>query len=52
MMLSCITAVAIAAFVGKKTFESHTYETNNLLMQNVEALSQVEGEPYPEDRKK
>lgn len=39
MMLSCIAAVAIATVVGKKTFESHAYETNNLLMQNVEALS-------------
>lgn len=39
MMLSCIAAVAIATVVGKKTFESHAYETSNLLMQNVEALS-------------
>lgn len=40
LMLSCIAAVAIATFVGKKAFESHAYETNNLLIQNVEALSQ------------
>ena len=39
MMLSCIAAVAIATVVGKKTFESHAYETSNLLMQNVEALA-------------
>ena len=39
MMLSCIAAVAIATVVGKKTFESHAYETNSLLLQNVEALS-------------
>jgi len=39
MMLSCIAAVAIAAFVGKKTFESHAYEASSLLMQNVEALA-------------
>ena len=39
MMLSCIAAVAIATIVGKKTLESHAYETNNLLMQNVEALA-------------
>lgn len=44
MMLSCIAAVAIATVVGKKTFESHAYETNDLLMQNVEALaSETEG---------
>jgi len=38
-MLSCIAAVAIATFVGKKTFESHAYETSSLMMQNVAALS-------------
>ena len=43
MMLSCIAAVAIATVVGKKTYESHAYETSSLLMQNVEALSQNEG---------
>ena len=35
LMLSCIAAVAIATFVGKKTFGSHAYETSSLLMQNV-----------------
>lgn len=40
MMLPCIAAIAIATFIGKKTFESHAYETKNLLIQNVEALSQ------------
>ena len=39
LMLSCIAAVAIATFVGKKTFESHAYETSSLMMQNVAALS-------------
>lgn len=29
-MLSCIAAVAIASFVGKKAFEPHAYETNDL----------------------
>lgn len=38
-MLSCIAAVAIASFVGKKAFEPHAYETNDLLLQNVEALT-------------
>ena len=40
LMLPCIAAVAIAIVVGKKTYELHAYETNSLLMQNVEALSQ------------
>ena len=38
-MLSCIAAVAIATFVGKKTFESNAFESDALLVQNVEALS-------------
>ncbi len=38
--LSCIAAVAIATFVGKKTFESNAYGSNGLLIQNVEALAQ------------
>jgi len=42
MMLLCIAAVAIATFVGKKTFESHAYETSSLIMQNVAALSSGE----------
>lgn len=43
MMLPCIASIAIATFIGKKTFESHAYETNNLLIQNIEALSQSSG---------
>ncbi len=43
-MLSCIAAVAIAAFVGKKTFGSQTSEASNLLMQNVEALADNESD--------
>lgn len=39
IMLSCIAAVAIVAIVGKKTFQSHAFESSDLLMQNVEALS-------------
>ena len=39
LMLPCIAALAIAIVVGKKTYELHAYETNSLLMQNVEALS-------------
>ena len=36
-MLSCITAVAIATFVGTKALKPNV---NDLLLQNVEALSQ------------
>lgn len=38
-MLPCIAAVAIATFVGAKSFKTSAYESNDLLMQNVEALS-------------
>lgn len=38
-MLPCIAAVAIAAFVGKKTLEADSYGANFLLVQNVEALA-------------
>jgi len=38
--LSCIAAVAIATFVGTKTIQSNAYESNGLLIQNVEALAQ------------
>ena len=41
--LSCIAAVAIATFVGTKAFQSNAYE-NGLLNQNVEALSQGDGD--------
>lgn len=40
MMLPCIAAIAIAIVVGKKTYGLHAYETNSLLLENVEALSQ------------
>lgn len=49
ILLPCIAAVAIASFVGAKTFKSNATESNELLMTNVEALSQQE-EPYPEER--
>ena len=39
LMLPCIAAVAIATFVGKKTFESHAFMRDALFAQNVEALS-------------
>lgn len=48
-MLPCVAAVAIATFVGKKTFESNTNGTNSLLMQNVEALTQNEPEILQND---
>ena len=37
--LPCIAAVAIATFVGAKSFKTNAYESNSLLMQNVEAMS-------------
>ena len=40
MMLSCIAAVAIATFVSNKAYELQTNKSNDLLMQNIEALSQ------------
>lgn len=40
LTLPCIAAVAIATFVGKKTFESSALEGDALLAQDVEALSQ------------
>lgn len=46
LMLPCIAAVAIATFVGKKTFESHAYESHALLAQNIEALA-LDGEAPP-----
>lgn len=54
MMLSCIAACAfVSGYVGMKACESHAYESNSLLMQNVEALTQNgedNGEmPPPED---
>ena len=54
MMLSCIAACAfVSGYVGMKAYESHAYESNSLLMQNVEALTQNgedNGEmPPPED---
>ena len=42
LMLSCIAAVAIATFVGKKTFESKSIDCDALFAQNVEALSKNE----------
>ena len=39
MMLSCVAAVAIISFAGKKYVESPVDGTNDLLLQNVEALT-------------
>jgi len=39
-LLPCIAAVAIATFVGAKSFKTNASESNELLLQNVEALSQ------------
>jgi len=41
-MLPCIAAVAIATFVGAKTLDSNAYSAKNLLVQNIEALSEDE----------
>ena len=38
-LLPCFAAVAIATFVGAKTFKSNAEESNDLLMANVEAMS-------------
>ena len=38
-LLPCIAAVAIATFVGAKTFKSNAIESDDLLMANVEALA-------------
>ena len=40
MMLLCITTASVVAFVGKKSSEQRANKTNNLLKQNIEALSQ------------
>ncbi len=39
MMLLCITTASVVAFVGKKSSEQRANKTNNLLKQNIEALS-------------
>ena len=44
-LLPCIAAVAIATFVGAKSYKTSAYESNELLLANVEALSQTETEP-------
>lgn len=38
-LLPCIAAVAIATFVGAKSFKTNASESNDLLLANVEALS-------------
>lgn len=43
-MLPCITAVAIATYIGTKTLKTNASESNALLMTNVEALSDDEWE--------
>ncbi|MCF2709812.1 NVEALA domain-containing protein [Bacteroides pyogenes] len=41
-MLPCIVVVAIATFVAAKSFQTNASESDNLLLANVEALSQDE----------
>lgn len=49
-LLPCIAAVAIATFVGAKSFKTNASESNELLLANVEALSEPPEEPYPQER--
>ena len=42
LKLSCFAAVAIATFIGNKSFETSAYETTNLFSENVESLSDCE----------
>lgn len=42
MMLPCIAAIAIAGFVGKQTFLSSAFDSNILLMADIEALTEDE----------
>ncbi len=42
LILGCIVAVAIATVVGTKTLQSNADESNELLMANVEALTDGE----------
>lgn len=42
MLLSCVVAAAIVTFVGKNNFESNAHESNDLIMANIEALTQSE----------
>jgi hypothetical protein len=39
ILLPCIAAVAIATFVGAKSFKTSASESNELLLANVEALT-------------
>lgn len=43
-MLPCIAAVVIATLVGRKTLSLDVSEASSLLMQNIDALTQGEGE--------
>ena len=52
LALPCIAAVAFATFVGKKALEASAYESNSLLMQNVEALTQNEEDISDETKKR
>lgn len=42
-LLPCIAAVAIATFVGAKSFKTNASESNDLLLASVEALTQNTG---------
>lgn len=45
--LPCIAAVAIATFVGAKSFKANASESNDLLLANVEALAEDDGGETP-----
>ena len=48
-ILSLVTVIVIATFVGRNILVPSAFKANNLLMQNVEALSGSEGVVlYPE----
>lgn len=46
-MLPCMAAVAFATVVGAKTLRSNEFESNSLLLANVEALADGEEYEYP-----
>lgn len=44
MILSCLASVVIATVVCFKSFQTNAYDCDNLLLQNVEALTQNSGD--------
>ena len=43
LTLPCVAAFGLAAFVGTMTLKSNSNESNSLLLENIEAMSQEEG---------